>query len=328
MLGGVCGGGIVTDLHRLGLVSTRLRYFEAVARLGTIRAAAEQLNVAPSSISRIIALLESDLQVPLFERLRQRLRLTSAGELLLHHVRASRSALALGRVALEELKGLRRGAVGLAAVESVARGPLPAILSAFWGAHPQIGVDIRVSGAMLALASVADAEAELALTFDTPLPPGTRRIAQAELALGALMTPDHPLARRPFLRTSDLREERLLRSDTSLQLHGALAEAAGSETDLLPWRARTNSIGLMLDLASRGEGIAIQTRVGAEAELANGRLVFVRLRGGRLRPRRLLLVSRESTQLTRAASDLAARLAEALDRLGHEEAALLLRQEQ
>src|SRR5580698_2797450 len=56
------------DPYRLGLVATRIHYFQLVARLGSIRRAALVLRVAPSSISRVIKQLEEELGTPLFER--------------------------------------------------------------------------------------------------------------------------------------------------------------------------------------------------------------------------------------------------------------------
>src|ERR1700727_1932903 len=48
------------DPYRLGLVATRIHYFQLVARLGSIRRAALVLRVAPSSISRVIKQLEEE----------------------------------------------------------------------------------------------------------------------------------------------------------------------------------------------------------------------------------------------------------------------------
>ena len=91
------------DPHRLGLVSTRLHYFQLVARAGSIRQVARALNVAPSSISRVIVQLEEDLGTKLFERARQRLRLTSAGELLLYRARLSLGELSRACTEVGEL---------------------------------------------------------------------------------------------------------------------------------------------------------------------------------------------------------------------------------
>ena len=95
--------------RRLGLVSTRLQYFLSVAQLGSIRRAAQALHIAPSAVSRTIQQLERDFGTPLFERARQRLKLTSAGEILLYHARASATELDRASAFIGDLQGLKRG---------------------------------------------------------------------------------------------------------------------------------------------------------------------------------------------------------------------------
>jgi DNA-binding transcriptional LysR family regulator len=63
-----------------GHAVSALRYFLETARLGSIRRAAEILYVAPSGVSRQIALLEQTYRMPLFERHAVGVRLTVAGE--------------------------------------------------------------------------------------------------------------------------------------------------------------------------------------------------------------------------------------------------------
>jgi DNA-binding transcriptional LysR family regulator len=77
------------DARRLGLISTRLHYFQIVAQTGSIRRAAHLLNVAPSAISRSIINWAGSRR-PLVRRIRQRLRLTSA-EILVYHARITQS---------------------------------------------------------------------------------------------------------------------------------------------------------------------------------------------------------------------------------------------
>ena len=66
---------------------SNLRYFATVARHGSIREAAEELNVAQSALSRQIQKLEQDFGVPLFQRHARGVELTSAGEIFLRHAR-------------------------------------------------------------------------------------------------------------------------------------------------------------------------------------------------------------------------------------------------
>ena len=75
----------------------KLRVFHAVAEAGSLTHAGESLNLSQSAVSRQIAGLEEDLAVSLFERLPRGLRLTSAGEVLLHHVEQSFAELRRAR---------------------------------------------------------------------------------------------------------------------------------------------------------------------------------------------------------------------------------------
>ena len=144
------------DPYRLGLVSVRIHYFQLIARLGSIRQAALSLNVAPSSVSRVLRQLEEEIGAPLFERVRRRLKLTSAGELMLYHARLSLTELNRACNEIDELHGLHRGTVSVAIVESVARGLMPSALEAFWKRYPGITADIRVMGSQQAANAVSD----------------------------------------------------------------------------------------------------------------------------------------------------------------------------
>ena len=69
------------------LHSRLLNYIDEVARTGSIRKAADRLNVAASAISRQILALETQLGTPIFQRLPKKVILTAAGEVLIGHVR-------------------------------------------------------------------------------------------------------------------------------------------------------------------------------------------------------------------------------------------------
>ena len=240
------------DLHRLGLVSSRVHHFALVARLGSIRQAALTLNVAPSSISRAIKQLEDDLGTPLFERTKQRLKLTSAGELLDYHIRQSSVEMNRALTEIGDLQGLRRGTVTVAVIESAARGILPDVLAGYWVRHPEISVDVRVVGSQEAVDMVHQGEADLALAFDTRVPRNARRLASVSLPLGVLVQPGSPLTKREGkLKSYDLAGERVILSDSSLTLGSSVEQMFSGSFVEFSRRARTNSIGLMIDLATR-----------------------------------------------------------------------------
>src|SRR5262245_54531678 len=100
------------------VIASSYRYFGAVAEAGSIRGASRSLGIAPSAVSRQIALLEDEMGAKLFERNGRSLKLSAAGELLVHGLldidRAHENILAN----LDALRGLRSGKVRIATVES------------------------------------------------------------------------------------------------------------------------------------------------------------------------------------------------------------------
>jgi DNA-binding transcriptional LysR family regulator len=304
------------DPYRLGLVPPRIHYFQLVARLGSIRQAALALNVAPSSISRIIRQLEEELGTPLFERVRQRLKLTSAGELLLYHARLAISEFGRACSEIKDLQGLHRGTVSIAIVESVSRGLLPKALEEFWKRYPDITVDIKVMGSQQAANAISDGECDLAILFDVRTPRAARRMATVSLPLGVLALPDSDKANRTSLKLFDLANEKVILSDSSLTLGTSVEEAFNRSLVDLSSRSRTNSINLMVELAKRNLGTVLQTRVGVEQELEDGVLLFIPLMDTRLPPRKLLLLSRSEKEMSDASSALGRLLEQAVVQLG------------
>ncbi|MCA0044944.1 LysR family transcriptional regulator [Celeribacter litoreus] len=302
------------DLHRLGLVSSRVHHFALVARLGSIRQAALTLNVAPSSISRAIKQLEEDLGTPLFERTKQRLKLTSAGELLDYHIKQSSVEMNRALTEIGDLQGLRRGTVTVAVIESAARGILPDVLAGYWIRHPEISVDVRVVGSQEAVDLVHQGEADLALAFDVRVPRNARKLNSIAMPLGVLVPPGSALTKREGkLRSYDLAGERVILSDSSLTLGSSVEQMFSGSFVEFSRRARTNSIGLMIDLATRGLGTILQTKIGVQAEIARGQLVFIPLSDPGIGLRRLTLVSRPKGEVSEAAQALADSLAAVIE---------------
>src|SRR5579863_8823579 len=167
-----------------------LAYVDAVARHGSIRKAADALNVASSALNRQILDLELDLGSSLFERLPRGVRLTAAGEVFLAYARQAISELKAVESQVEQLRGLVRGQVGIAAVESVAGELLPAAITAFQATHPNVRFNVRI-GAPEDLVSVLVADqVDLILTHYPPPKKHVAVVATATQALCALMVSD------------------------------------------------------------------------------------------------------------------------------------------
>ena len=109
-----------------------LRYFLETARLGSIRQAAERLYVAPSAVSRQIALLEQRYGMPLFERHAAGMRLTLAGEVFARQAHATIRDFERLRSEIDDLQQLRRGIVRIISVAIVATTLRNNCLQCWW----------------------------------------------------------------------------------------------------------------------------------------------------------------------------------------------------
>jgi molybdate transport repressor ModE-like protein len=124
---------------------TRLRVLVAIARHGSVTAAARALNYAQPSISHHIARLEAETGARLLERAGRGVRLTEAGRML-----AERAEEIIGRLDAAEAElaahvGLREGRVRLAAFPSALGTLVPA--AAAWLEAETPGLDLRLTEA-------------------------------------------------------------------------------------------------------------------------------------------------------------------------------------
>jgi DNA-binding transcriptional LysR family regulator len=124
---------------------TRLRVLVAVARYGSVTAAARALNYAQPSVSHHLARLEAETGTKLIQRAGRGIRLTDAGRLL-----AERAAEVIGRLDAAENElaaytGLRAGRLRLAAFPSALGTIVPAAAAMLRERQPS--VDLRLTEA-------------------------------------------------------------------------------------------------------------------------------------------------------------------------------------
>ncbi|KSW21437.1 MULTISPECIES: LysR family transcriptional regulator [Pseudomonadota] len=267
-----------------------LHYIDAVARCGSIRAAAEQLHVAASAVNRRVQDLEYELGTPIFERLPRGVRLTAAGELFVAYARRRNADLEQVQSQIQDLSGMKRGRVTLAASQALAPEFLPRVIHAFQAQRPGIAFDVKVLDRERAVLAVTDFAADLALVFNPPDLRGLTVIAQARQRICAVVASDHPLAKRTSLRLKDCLDYPLALPDSSLSGRNVLDELFDKSSARPRPQLVSNSYEMMRGFARETGGVSFQIEIGAgstegevaipidERSLASGRVVLVALR--------------------------------------------------
>jgi len=279
-----------------------LTYVDAVARHGSIRKAAEALNLAPSALNRQILDLEIDLGSALFERLPRGMRPTAAGELFLAYTRQAISELKAIASQVEELRGLVRGQVSVAAVESVVGDLLPAAIARFQTEHPNVRFNVHV-GAPEALAGVLIADqVDLILTLAPPPRKHVAVVAVSNQALCALMVADHPFAARKELRLRDCLAYPLALGDATLAGRALIEQVLAQASFDLDPRLVSNSVETMKAFARLNRGVCFQFRKPGKAVIPPGDMIALPLIDPPLLQARLILATRRGRVLPIAAA--------------------------
>ncbi|HTH73909.1 MAG TPA: LysR substrate-binding domain-containing protein [Trinickia sp.] len=184
----------------------QLRYFVAVAETENVARAAERLHISQSPLSRQIRQLEDHLGLQLFERIKQRVRLTSAGRAFLHE---ARDLLMQAERVEERARQVGKGeacSLSIGYCEGVIHnGRLPAALRRFRSAHPRVNLKLAAMRSGEQIDALERSLIDIAFVYNLPKPSETltsRLLASEPFVIA--MADDHPLAGKAAVAPSDL----------------------------------------------------------------------------------------------------------------------------
>jgi DNA-binding transcriptional LysR family regulator len=239
-----------------------LNYVDEVSRSGSIRRAAERLNVTASAVNRRIADLEEELGTPLFERRPRGVRLTAAGEVFLHYLRGQTDEVERMKSQIEDLKGLRRGTVKIACSQALALDFLPRQIAEFRKTHPFVSFDVKVADHEWAMAALAAYDVDLVIVFRPPFLANFLPLMTLEQELVAVMASNHPLAGRRRLRLSDCAAYPVALPERSIGGRQLLEEVSARTGLAFKVAAQSNSFEMLRGLVTHAGLISFQIRIG------------------------------------------------------------------
>lgn len=241
-----------------------LQALEAVARLGSVVAAADELCVTASAISHRLRQFEQWLGQPLIAK-PQPLTLTAHA---VQYAQAARTALA-GLAALPAPRSDGRPRLLVAVPPTFARNILVPRIAQFTEQHPEIELELQLT---IPLLDVKAGEADIEVRF------GGGQYADVDGPELLLAEPVFPVTSPSYLqrhgalaRPADLQRATLLRSP--LEPWRPWFAAAGLDWPEPTQGVQYNDLGLLMEAALAGQGIALARRTIVEHWLATGVLV-------------------------------------------------------
>ncbi len=279
-----------------------LYFFEAV-RLGSVRAASDFLDVAPSAVSRQIAQLELELGSPLLERHRRGVKPTEAGDRVLNYYRQRLSQQEVLLDSLQALRGLHSGSVALAVgegfIDALAQG-----LGKFSALYPKIELHVTVCGTNEVIRQVVEDESHLGLVFNPPQDPKLRSHAHKRQPVCAVVNPEHPLAQEKApIALRGLDHHRLALPGVAYGVRQILSEAEHQQGLTLSPTLTCNTLIMLKRFALHG-GVTLLPTFFVEEEMRNGELVALPLESKVFGSPEIHLISRLGRQLSVGANRL------------------------
>ena len=276
-----------------------LRLFVRTAELGSISAAARELDVSPALASAALKRLEAELGTALLLRSTRSLRLTTPGERYLDHARAALAALQAGADVISQQKQSISGKLSIAIPADLGRNVLIHWLDEFQARYPALQLQLRIS----------DRQADL---YRQPVDVAIRYGAPEDSSMVALpLVPNNArvlcaaplwLARNPAPQTpADLGQHNCLRFMLGDQVHDRWTFVLGAQTEIVAVNGDriTDDAELVRRWALSGLGIAYKSRLDLLGDLRAGNLVPL-LPAWRTEPTPLYLLCGHRLMLTPA----------------------------
>jgi len=210
----------------------QLNYFLTLAKKLNYTATADALYIAQPTLSRMIVSLENELGTPLFERNKQNVKLTHAGETFLAYAERIladyNEALICTRASADGKRGIIK--IGISSVAFSAY--LPLVVRRFRRLHPDVVLQAQDGTVETLLQQIDSKSLDIAFTRDflTENYPDTDKMSLWSDPIYAVVAPDHPLAAEKAVSLLQLKHENFFAVDRTALMYPPLKDFIGTSS--------------------------------------------------------------------------------------------------
>ncbi|BBC91200.1 LysR family transcriptional regulator [Streptomyces griseofuscus] len=239
-----------------------LRYALALAEHAHFGRAARSLGIAQPPLSKQIADLERETGARLFDRTRQGVFPTAAGEAFLVRARRALEEMAgatadAGRAARGETGRLRLGFVASALLD-----PLPDVLGRFGRERPGVRLELHEMASGRGAAALIAGELDVAVTLGAPRGAGAEHLVSVPVGrdhLTAVVGSAHPYAGQASVSVDQLRRQPLIvaAGEDEPAVAACLRVLLGEDTAALDGATMARDVHTIMGLAACGAGVGL-----------------------------------------------------------------------
>ena len=276
----------------------QLRYFLAIARYGSVTAAAEHLGRTQQAVSKSLQQLEERLGVRLFDRASGPVRLTAFGELLLEHARTADDALRTFETEVQRTRHVQCEPLRLGVGPTAASQILPAAVAMLSREIPGLRCEVEGGIVIELLPKLQRGELDLVVVLATAEGGDAGLVAEVlgQESFVVVAGRTHPFAARDAITAADLAGANWMLGVNLGEIESSLMgsfEAHDVPPPEVRWR--TSSTEFLRAALATGQFVSVLPLPVVEGDFASGRLRRLRSPGFEWN-RRLVLYRRRGVQ--------------------------------
>ena len=257
----------------------QLRIFYHVAKHRNFTKAAGSLFISQPAVSAQMKAFEAYCGLKLFKKKGRINWLTDEGKILFEYAKTIFSIEKEIENTIADLRELKRGVLRIGTTTAYARYFMPLMLSTFHNKYPDIGIELNEGSSLEMTHSLLDFKNEVAIIAKAGDVPGIRFIPFSREEMVVITAPDHPLTRKSAIFFRDLAKEPFIMKDRGSGTR-KLTDRIFAMNNCTPHiLMEVSNSEFIKQLVQRGDGVSFLVREAVAAELSNGKLAAVPLRG-------------------------------------------------
>ena len=269
----------------------------AVARLGNVSRAAEEMYLTQPTLTARIKALEDELGDQLFVRTSRGMRLTEAGKEFVPYAERCLASVDEGKQRLRELRDASGGRLSLGTSPGVGTYALPAILERFRAAHPRVSVLVRTGHSENVLEMVLKEEVHLGLSRAVSHPEvESMQLYEDELVL--VVDPQHRFTEKGSAELAEVGREQLILFDYASSYY-ELTQSLFKNAGIREFQAiELDNIEAAKRMVEHRLGVAFLPRTAVVRSVAAGHLCLIEVEDSPEIQRPIVAVRRRDVPLT------------------------------
>jgi LysR family transcriptional regulator, transcriptional activator of the cysJI operon len=257
----------------------RLKLFKDIALSRSVSKGASLNGISQSAVSQYLQDLEEQMGISLLDRGTRPLTVTEAGKLYLDMCRDTLNRRDEFKIALDLLKGQVEGTVRVASIYSVGLSELSRLEKEFLRLYPQARIEVQYLRPEKVYEAVVTDRADIGLLS---YPEATKEVTvlpwrQEQMAIAA--SPYHPLAKDSEVSPQDLDGVDFIGFDEDLPIRKDIDRFLREHHVHVNVTLHFDNIQMIKEAVAHGSGVSIMPARVMEEEVAQGRLVPIRISG-------------------------------------------------